>query len=63
MEIFVGFYMRPRFSPSFGFVGFFEMAKIGFFFCFGLEFGLKIFGLEGRELSLLALMHIRFITD
>jgi hypothetical protein len=49
MGIFVGFCMRPRFSPLFGFVGFFEMAEMGFFFCFGLKFGLKIFVSEGRS--------------
>lgn len=43
--------MKPRFSPLFGFVGFFEMAKMGFFFCFRLEFGLKIFFQRGGAVA------------
>jgi hypothetical protein len=62
MEIFVGFYMRSRLSPLFGFVGFLEKAEFGFFFVSGLCFGLNIFVSGGREQSPLALEHIRFVT-
>jgi hypothetical protein len=62
MEIFVGFYMKPRFSPLFGFVGFLEKAEFGFFFVFRLVFGLKIFCFRRVERVLLALGHIRFVT-